>query len=145
MTIQVNRAGRIVNSVIKGMSRMGISAFGAKELVVIGRKSGQERSTPVNPLRVDGQLYLVAPRGQTQWVRNVRHNPQVTLRSGRSQSSYKTEEVDAVSAVPVMRYYMKRWAWEVGSFFPEGVSAKSTDDELAAIIPDHPVFRLMAV
>ena len=142
MTVQVDRASRVVNKLVKGMSRMGISAFGAKELVVIGRKSGQPRSTPVNPLHVDGQLYLVAPRGQTQWVRNVRQNPRVTLRTGRSESSYTVEEVDVATAVPVMRHYMKRWAWEVGRFFPEGVTAKSTDDELAAIIPDHPVFRL---
>lgn len=132
----------MLNAVIKRMSRMGISAFGAKELVVIGRKSGQPRSTPVNPLEVGGRRYLVAPRGQTQWVRNVRHNPAVTLRSGRSEASYTAHEVHGTDAVPVMRHYLKRWAWEVGAFFPEGVTAKSTDAEIEAIIPAHPVFRL---
>ena len=141
---QLDRTTRIFNMIVKRLSRLGVSAFGAKELVVVGRKSGKQHSTPVNPLRVDGQLYLVAPRGQTQWVRNVRHDPRISLRGGRSEASYIAHEVHDDSAVPVMRHYMKRWAWEVGKFFPEGVSAKSTDAELAAVIVDHPVFRLDA-
>jgi deazaflavin-dependent oxidoreductase (nitroreductase family) len=139
---QLDRSTRIFNAIVKRLSRLGISAFGAKELVVTGRKSGKRHSTPVNPLRVDGKLYLVAPRGQTQWVRNVRHDPRVSLRGGRSEASYIAHEVQDDTAVPVMRHYMKRWAWEVGRFFPEGVSAKSTDAELAAVLADHPVFRL---
>lgn len=139
---QFDRSTRIFNVIVKRLSRLGVSAFGAKELVVTGRKSGKQHSTPVNPVRVEGQLYLVAPRGQTQWVRNVRHDPRIMLRSGRSEASYTAHEVHDASAVPVMRHYMKRWAWEVGRFFPEGVSAKSTDAELAAVVVDHPVFRL---
>lgn len=141
-TTQLDLGTRVTNVLVMGLSRLGISAFGAKELVVIGRTSGQPRTTPVNPLRLDGHLYLVAPRGQTQWVRNVRHTPRITLRSGRSEEAYIAREVQGASAVPVMRQYMKRWAWEVGRFFPEGVTAKSTDEEIAAIIPDHPVFEL---
>lgn len=139
---QLDRSTRIFNVIVKRLSRLGVSAFGAKELVVTGRKSGKQHSTPVNPVRVEGQLYMVAPRGQTQWVRNVRHDPRIMLRSGRSVASYTAHEVHDASAVPVMRHYMKRWAWEVGRFFPEGVSAKSTDAELAAVVVDHPVFRL---
>lgn len=142
MAAQLDLPTRIMNVVVKSLSRAGISAFGAKELIVTGRKSGRPHSTPVNPLQVDGWLYLVAPRGQTQWVRNARHTPRVTLRSGRTETSYTVHEVYDADAVPVMRYYLKRWAWEVGAFFPEGVSAKSTDAEIAAVIPNHPVFRL---
>ncbi|GGB26586.1 nitroreductase [Flexivirga endophytica] len=143
MVSELDLFTRITNAIVKRLSRFGISAFGAKELVVTGRKSGQPHSTPVNPVRFDGGLYLVAPRGQTQWVRNVRHTPQVVLRSGRSQDSYTVQELQGASAVPVMRVYLKKWAWEVGRFFPEGVTAKSTDDEIAAVIPAHPVFRLV--
>lgn len=142
MATEIGRPTRMMNAVVKGLSRRGISAFGAKELVVVGRKSGQPHSTPVNPLEVDGRTYLVAPRGQTQWVRNARHNPRVLLRSGRSEAAYTVREVEGAAAVPVLRRYLKRWAWEVGAFFPEGVTAKSTDDELEAVIPAHPVFRL---
>lgn len=142
MATQLDRSTRVTNMIVTALSRLGISAFGAKELVVIGRRSGRPHSTPVNPLQVDGSLYLVAPRGQTQWVRNVRHDPRITLRSGRAETAYRAKEVHGAAAVPVMRHYMARWAWEVGKFFPEGVTAKSTDAELGAVIPDHPVFRL---
>lgn len=145
MTVQLDRSTRVFNAIVTGLSRLGISAFGAKELVVTGRKSGAQHSTPVNPLRVDGRLYLVAPRGQTQWVRNVRHTPRVVLRTGRSHQVYEAREVTDDSAVPVMRHYLKRWAWEVGRFFPEGISATSTDAQIAAVVPAHPVFRLERV
>lgn len=145
MATQLDLGTRITNVVVKRLSRLGVSAFGAKELVVTGRKSGQPRSTPVNPLRVDGRLYLVAPRGHTQWVRNVRHTPQVVLRSGSSEEAYVAHEVRDTRAVPVMRSYLKKWSWEVGRFFPEGVTAKSTDAEIAAIVPAHPVFQLERV
>ncbi|RNI18303.1 nitroreductase family deazaflavin-dependent oxidoreductase [Flexivirga caeni] len=142
MTTQLDPATRVMNVLVKALSRLGISAFGAKELIVIGRNSGQPHSTPVNPLSVDGALYLVAPRGRTQWVRNVRHNPEITLRCGRSRTPYTVTEVYGAAAVPVLRHYLKRWAWEVGTFFPEGVTAASTGAELEAVIPAHPVFRL---
>jgi len=142
MATRLDLPTRVMNALVKGLSRMGISAFGAKELVVTGRTSGQPHSTPVNPLEVDGRCYLVAPRGQTQWVRNVRHHPGVVLRSGRTQASYTVHEVHGADAVPVMRHYLKRWAWEVGKFFPEGVTATSTDAEIEAIVAAHPVFRL---
>ena len=38
----------------------------------------------------------------------------------------------------------ERWKAEVGVFF-DGVSAKSTDDELRRIAPYHPVFRVVTV
>ena len=145
MTTQLDRSSRVMNRIVIAMSRLGVSAFGAKELVVTGRRSGRPHGTPVNPLEVDGALYLVAPRGQTQWVRNVRHNPRVTLRGGRTEAVYTAQEVPGAPAVPVMRHYLKRWAWEVGKFFPEGVTAKSTDAQIEAVVPDHPVFRLERV
>ena len=99
---QLDRSTRVTNMIVTALSRLGISAFGAKELVVIGRRSGRPHSTPVNPLQVDGSLYLVAPRGQTQWVRNVRHDPRITLRSGRAETAYRAKEVHGAAAVPVV-------------------------------------------
>ncbi|NHN56841.1 nitroreductase family deazaflavin-dependent oxidoreductase [Calidifontibacter sp. DB0510] len=142
MSIAIDRVTRIMNTLVKSLSHMGISAFGAQELVVRGRVSGKEFSTPVNPVTVDGCTYLVAPRGQTQWVRNARHHGEVAMRLGRTRTPYDITEVCGVDAVPVMRHYLRKWAWEVGRFFPEGVTARSTDAELEAIIPAHPVFRI---
>ncbi|OYO01394.1 PNPOx family protein [Enemella evansiae] len=142
VTSELDFATRFFNAVIKGLSRLGISAFGAQELIVRGRRSDKEFSTPVNPMTVGGVTYLIAPRGQTQWVRNARHHREVALRRGRRRTAYEIAEVHGAEAVPPMRHYLRKWAWEVGRFFPEGVTADSTDAELAAVIPAHPVFRI---
>jgi len=129
---------------IAGLTRMGISLVGSRVLEVRGRKSGEWRSTPVNLLDVDGSRYLVAPRGQTQWVKNLRADPDGRLRVGRHTESFTAVEVLAdEEKVPVLRAYLKRWSWEVGAFFG-GVGADAPDETLAGIAPDHPIFRINA-
>ena len=64
---------RVFNPVVSFLAgRLGLSLKGARVLSVQGRKSGEWHRTPVNPLSFKGQRYLVAPRGETQWVRNIR-------------------------------------------------------------------------
>ena len=65
----------VFNRAVRRLTRWGISVAGSRELRVRGRSSGVWRSTPVNLLVIDGERYLVAPRGVTQWVRNIRVNP----------------------------------------------------------------------
>jgi deazaflavin-dependent oxidoreductase (nitroreductase family) len=131
----------VLNKSIAGLTALGVSVMGSRVLEVKGRKSGEWRSTPVNLLEVDGARYLVAPRGHTQWVRNIRVSGGGRLKLGKRTEDFKATEVPAADAVPILRAYLKKWAWEVGAFF-EGVGAKSSDAELARIAPDHPVFRI---
>lgn len=140
--IEVSRTDRIFNAAVGRLARLGIGVAGARELTTTGRRSGQPRTVPVNPFVIAGVTYLVAPRGQTEWVRNVRADPRVVLRVGRRRTSYVATQVSEQEAVPALRVYLEKWAWEVGRFFPEGVTAKSSDAELAAIAPNHPVFRI---
>src|SRR5580700_10047601 len=81
--IQPDRATRLFNSAVATLTRAGISVYGSRVLAVRGRKSGEWRTTPVNPLTVNGQRYLIAPRGQAQWVRNMRAAGAGELRVGR--------------------------------------------------------------
>ena len=60
------------NGLVRTLTRYGISIYGSRVLYVRGRKTGEWRTTPVNPLSYGGHRYLVAPRGHTQWVRNMR-------------------------------------------------------------------------
>ena len=62
----------IFNQAVAGLTRLGISVWGSRILRVRGRTTGEWRSTPVNLLTHQGARYLVAPRGNTQWVRNLR-------------------------------------------------------------------------
>ena len=131
----------VFNRAVAGVTRLGISVWGSRVLVVRGRTTGKPRSTPVNLLTHDGHRYLVAPRGNTQWVRNLRVAGEGDLKVGRRTEHFTATEVADLDKTDVLRAYLKRWRWEVGMFF-DGVSGTSTDDELRRIAPDHPVFRL---
>ena len=125
---------------------MGVSVLGSRVLEVRGRQSGQPRRTPVNLLTIDGHEYLVSPRGNGQWVRNVRADEgRLTLILGRKRQAYQARELspDDAHTTQILRAYLKRWKAEVGVFF-DGTGPDSTDAELAAIAPKHPIFELTA-
>ena len=88
--------------------------------------------------------YLVAVRGNTQWVRNVRAAGGARLQAGRRVEEVRLVELPVEQRVPVLRRYLARWGWEVGRFV-EGLSKRSTDAELAAAAPGMPVFRITTV
>ena len=133
----------VFNRSIRRLTRMGLSVAGSRELRVRGRKSGEWRTTPVNLLTLDGERYLVAPRGTTQWVRNLRASGDGELRVGRRTEAFRAAELADVEKTPVLREYLRRWGWEVGAFF-EGVDKNATDADLERIAPDFPVFRIAA-
>jgi deazaflavin-dependent oxidoreductase (nitroreductase family) len=132
----------VFNPLIALLTRSGISIWGSRVLEVRGRTSGEPRRTPVNLLTIDGAEYLVAPRGHTQWVRNLRAAGTGTLLLGRKRTDFGATELDDDARPPILRAYLKRWKAEVGVFFG-GVGPDSSDDELRRIAPDHPVFRLV--
>lgn len=131
----------VFNRAVAGLTRAGISVWGSRILVVRGRTSGELRSTPVNLLTYDGNRYLVAPRGRTQWVRNLRVAGAGELKVGRRTERFTAVELADDDKVDVLRAYLARWKAEVGVFF-DGVSAASSPDELRRIAPNHPVFRI---
>jgi deazaflavin-dependent oxidoreductase (nitroreductase family) len=118
-----------------------VSVAGSRVLEVRGRKTGEPRRTPVNLLTVDGTGYLVAPRGQTQWVRNLRARGEGRLLLGRRAEEFTAEELPDDDKPPILRPYLERWKWEVGAFFG-GVGPDASDAELRRIAPDHPIFRI---
>jgi deazaflavin-dependent oxidoreductase (nitroreductase family) len=131
----------VFNRIVSMLTRLGISVWGSRVLEVRGRKTGAPHRTPVNILTLDTGRYLVAPRGQTQWVRNLRAAGEGRLLLGRSAENFLATEVPDEGKEPVLRAYLKRWTWEVGVFFA-GVDSNSTSLELQAIAPNHPVFRI---
>jgi deazaflavin-dependent oxidoreductase (nitroreductase family) len=141
--VRPSRGTAFFNSVVAGFTRAGISIWGSRVLGVRGRKSGEMRTTPVNLLTVDGQRYLVAPRGITQWVRNIRVAGEAELRLGRRVETIRVEELTDDEKPAILRPYLRRWKFEVGVFF-DGVDASASDEELRRIGPKHPVFRVLA-
>jgi deazaflavin-dependent oxidoreductase (nitroreductase family) len=133
----------VMNPLVAGLTRLGLPLAGSAVLGVRGRTSGEVRTTPVNPLRLDGERYLVAARGHTQWVRNLRAAGEAELTVGRRSETVRAVELPDDAKAPVLRAYLRAWAWEVGAFF-DGVDADATDAELLAIAPRHPVFAISA-
>jgi deazaflavin-dependent oxidoreductase (nitroreductase family) len=130
----------VMNPLLKGIHRLGFGVAGSQTLAVRGRKSGELRTNPVNPFELEGRTYLLAPRGTTQWVRNLRVAGEGELRSGRATRRFKATEVPDSEKLPLLRLYMERWSWEVKGFL--GIDADAPDEELRRIAPDHPAFEL---
>ena len=132
----------VFNRAVALLTKAGLSVWGSRELRVRGRKSGEWRSTPVNLLTHGGRRYLVAPRGETQWVRNLRAaGGSGELRLGRRVEAFHATEIADADKEDVLRAYLKRWKAEVGVFF-DGVGADSPVEDVRRIAPRHPVFVL---
>jgi deazaflavin-dependent oxidoreductase (nitroreductase family) len=131
----------IFNKLVAGLARLGVSIVGSRVLEVQGRKSGEWRQTPVNPLEFEGSRYLVSPRGNSQWVRNMRVSGGGRLVRGRKVEEFSATEVPEDERPALLRAYLEKWKWEVGAFFG-GVGPDSSEEELRRIAPDHPAFRI---
>jgi deazaflavin-dependent oxidoreductase (nitroreductase family) len=132
----------VFNKTVAALTRAGFSVLGSRVLEVKGRKSGLPRRTPVNLLPLDGREYLVSPRGETEWVRNVRAGGgRLDLLLGRRRKGYLGRELADDEKIPVLRAYLKRWKAEVGVFF-DGVGPDSSDEQIRAAAPKHPAFQL---
>jgi deazaflavin-dependent oxidoreductase (nitroreductase family) len=131
----------LFNRPVAWLTRHGVSVWGSRVLAVRGRRSGEWRQTPVNLLTYEGRRYLVAPRGTTQWVRNLRAAGEGRLSVGRRSEAFTARELTEAEKPEVLRAYLRRWRFEVGIFFG-GVGPGSSDEQLRAIGPDHPVFEV---
>ena len=131
----------VFNRIVAALTRLGLSVAGSRVLEVRGRKTGEPRRTPVNLLTLGGTRYLVAPRGHTHWVRNLRARGEGRLLLGRRAEAFRAVELDDEEKPPLLRAYLQRWKWEVGAFFG-GVGPDSSEADLRRIAPDHPVFRI---
>ncbi len=131
----------VANAVILLLVRLGLKPGGAHLLAVRGRKSGEWRTVPVNPLELDGARYLVAPRGETEWVRNIRAAGEAELRSGSKTEPFKAVELNDSEKPAVLREYLRRWGGVTAAYFD--ATADASDEEFRRIAPDHPSFRII--
>jgi deazaflavin-dependent oxidoreductase (nitroreductase family) len=132
-----------LNRALMWLLRRGVPVAGARVMTVRGRSTGQPRHTPVNPVTVDGGLYLVAPRGHVQWTRNLRAAGEVELRRGRTVRRYTATEVPEQDRPAVLRAYYRRFKAEVARYFAgDGITADSTEADWRAVAGNYPVFRL---
>ena len=100
-------------------------------LAVRGRTSGEWRTVPVNVLELAGHRYLVAPRGDTQWVRNLRATDRGELRWRGRVEPFRAIEIPDSEKPRVIEAYLTRWGYQVKGYF------NALPDPA-----DHPVFRI---
>lgn len=129
------------NGLITLLTRLGLSVRGSRVLYVRGRKSGEWRSNPVNLLAWHDGRYLVAPRGETDWVRNLRAAGGGELALGSKRTPFTARELTDAEKPDLLRAYLKLWSMETGYFF-DRVKHDAPDAEIVRIAPDHPVFAI---
>ncbi|WP_163571289.1 nitroreductase family deazaflavin-dependent oxidoreductase [Fodinicola feengrottensis] len=129
-----------IHRILSTTLKLGITMRGMKLLYVRGRKSGELRTAVVGPLRHEGQLYLVAPRGNTQWVRNLRAAGEGQLRLGFKTEEFTATELADAEKPPVLRPYLKIWKEDTGFF--NNTDHQAPEARLLEIAPNHPVFRI---
>jgi deazaflavin-dependent oxidoreductase (nitroreductase family) len=136
-----NATARAANALIGWLAEWGISIAGTRALRVRGRKTGKSRGVVVNVLRVDGVDYVVSPRGNTQWVRNVRAAGVVDVGPRWRRRRLRITEVADPAKADLLKRYLDRWYWEVKGHVA-GLTPDSGDDEIHAAAPSIPVFAL---
>jgi deazaflavin-dependent oxidoreductase (nitroreductase family) len=138
-----NQVAQVANSVIRWLAEMGISIAGTRALRVRGRKSGKQRAVVINLLTVDGVDYVVSPRGNTQWARNVRAAGVVETGPRWRRRQTMASEVDDAAKPELLKRYLDRWYWQVKGYVA-GLTPDSSEEQLLAAAPTIPVFALTA-
>ena len=136
-----NRAARVANAPMRWLAEMGISIAGTRVLHVRGRKTGKQRAVVINLLTVDGVDYLVSPRGDTQWARNVRAAGVVEMGPRWRNERTLVSEVDDAAKPDLLRRYLARWYWQVKGYVA-GLTPDASDEQFRAAAPLIPVFVL---
>ena len=131
---------RFLNSTVRALVRVGVAPSHMRLLEVRGRKTGKIYSLPVDLLDREDALFLVAPRGRTQWVRNAEAQGEVTLRRGKESARYRLRLLQGSEKAAVLKAYLDRFHREVQRFFP--VRAGSPVEEFASLAERYPAFEL---
>jgi deazaflavin-dependent oxidoreductase (nitroreductase family) len=132
---------KAMNAFVSWLASLGLMPGGTVTIETRGRKSGLTRSNAVIVVEVDGQRYLVAPRGETEWVRNVRAaGGEAVLRHGR-RKAVRLEELPVEQRAAIIKPYLKKTAIATKSEF--GLDPDADISEFERIAPKHPVFRIV--
>jgi deazaflavin-dependent oxidoreductase (nitroreductase family) len=134
---------RLFNRMFGFLVGLGLGMRHNYLLQVRGRKSGRIFSNPVDVLDHGGKLYLVAPRGRTQWVRNAEAAGEVILKKAASRKRYRIRPLNDGEKPEILKAYLDRFKTTVQRYFP--VPAGSPSQTFAALAANYPAFELTAV
>jgi deazaflavin-dependent oxidoreductase (nitroreductase family) len=134
---------RVFNSVFGFLVGIGLGFSYNYLLQVRGRKSGKLYSNPINLLEIAGKRYLVAPRGQTQWVRNAEAANEIALKKGSTKLKFRLRPLQSPEKLQILRVYLDTFKREVQTYFP--VPAGSPVEAFVSIADNYPAFELLPI
>ena len=132
---------KFANPVIVALQRRGVVIGTMRLLSVPGRKSGQLRTTPVSPLMVEGERYIIAGLEDAEWVKNARVAGWGILARGRDRERVNVVELPLRERGPVLREFPRKVPRGV-QFFRQLYGISGTPEEFEALAPRCPVFRV---
>jgi deazaflavin-dependent oxidoreductase (nitroreductase family) len=132
---------RAFNSAFGFLVGLGLGMKHNYLLEVRGRKSGKLYSMPVNLLEIEGKRFLVAPRGQTQWVRNAEAAGEIVLKKGSFRQSFRLRAIPDADKPQYLKLYLDTFKTTVQRYFP--VPAGSEVQAFASVAGNYPVFELV--
>jgi deazaflavin-dependent oxidoreductase (nitroreductase family) len=132
---------RLFNRIFGLLVELGLGMGHNYLLQVRGRKSGKLYSTPVNLLEIDGQRFLVAPRGRTHWARNVEASGEITLKRGSFRQNFRVRAISDSEKPEVLKAYLDRFHTTVQRYFP--VPAGSDRRAFTSLVASYPVYELI--
>ncbi|HVS88479.1 MAG TPA: nitroreductase family deazaflavin-dependent oxidoreductase [Candidatus Acidoferrum sp.] len=143
---EATRVERIFNRAFGFFVGLGLGLPHNYLLQVRGRKTGRIYSTPINLLVVGlswsgGERYLVAPRGRTQWVRNVEAAGEITLKKGKTRQNFHVRPIPDEEKPEFLKLYLERFAPTVQRYFP--IPAGSPVEAFHDLARNYPVFELL--
>lgn len=132
---------RSLNGVIRVLvGTLGVPLPRCAVLRVHGRNSSKLREVPLLIGHHRGSRYLVAPRGNTEWARNLAAAGWGELVRGRRVERITARPVDGPERVAAIAAYLAGYGWLTHKLF--GLPRKPTRERVAEIAPGHPTFRI---
>ena len=137
-----NALDRVINRATAAVHALGIAPNYLVTLEVVGRRSGLAIAFPLAMAVVDGQRYVVSMLGpDVAWVRNLHvADGRAVLRHGKTER-VRLEEIPVNGRAPVLKAYIRK---APGARPHLGVDKDASLEELRAIAPRIPVFRVLA-
>jgi deazaflavin-dependent oxidoreductase (nitroreductase family) len=133
---------RFFNKINIGMQRLGLPLGPTQVLTLRGRTSGKPRTTPVTPLPVDGQRYVIGGFAKGDWVANARADGEAVLRHGRRTENIRLVELPEPERGPIMRAFPTQVPRGLFFFLKTGVVDAPTPEAFEKGALKVAVFRI---